>query len=1598
MSSLASSSIDRSNICAITQDVLLDKGLTHFDKCTLCEVPVGYHGLPPSPASVVSPSAVPVDALKGLVIGGGRSVDVPVWRQGEWLSVVPFLSKFESLCLAEAVPEQRWPSLLLKSVTAPAEIDWVRKTIVEPRLSWADAKEKFSVHFEKHSYKKELLLDWHRCRQGKNETVQAYSDRFQHLCSQLNYSDSEPFVISQYELNLLPSFQKEVERHFLVIDTLDPSGEKTLVFRSSLSSFIGFCMKVDAALLQSAGPSPLRAAGSSSNNQSASSDSPSSPSRGGKQKWCPHHRSRAHDASECRKRRESSSPVRPASSAPQPSSSSSSSKPPSQPLLTRDGMLVKCRICSGNHYPDKCTSPLKDSHERIGVQTRAQAAALSSSGSSSSASSSSDAGGVSGKAAVLVTDSLFSSPRADGKKSVFAALGDGHLYSVLMDSGATWSFIDEKLVASLKLPIQPLPGNNATVELALKGGTPQKCGGYVEIAKAEFLFPCSDRRAQSFEDHRFVVGCLRDAQSSDSDPHIIVGSELLPRCFPQEKGHLPPEYMPSPAPLMSSLSSTHLATPPALRSIAVTSSLSAAKEPEDPSLGSPEDDIMSPSSSLEHSDRTAVSTPEELECSYAPRRDHLMSLLADCLAINSQITGFCTLPGSEVVLSLRPDFDLSKLYRRQYRIPHHLRELADPIVQRWFDTGRIELVAPGCRYNNAMTVVPKKDDAGQLTGARPCLDSRFINQALVWTDSFQIPRIRDSFDILAGCSIFGTVDGQDAYLQLPVHADSRPLLAFTWNDKQYQFVGAPFGLAPLTSHFQRCMSLIFRDMPFVMIYVDNIVWGSHSWDEHTLHCRAVIERLTFYNVRIKPSSIQLGHAQLQCLGHIINVRGVATDPSKIRAIQDWPRPTTPKELQSFLGFCGFLRAHIRHYADITAPLEAAKLLPALEWTPEMLSSFDVLKLAFSHAAVLSFPDFSRPFHIATDASQTGVGGVLFQPSSDEEHITPTNIVAICSKKLDPTRRRWPAYKKELFGVVYCLREFHFYVYGRSDLVVHTDHKPLTHMFESAELSPALQMWLDVLLDYTFTIRHRDGILNVLPDALSRMYGAAYSQTPIWGAQAVLPSSPLDPITVRSLDLHSLDLLPSLGEGALDPGASPSNSSSSDAQRSPFPGHSAVDLAIELEKRGKRAPQDQAECECLINDVHRVGHFGVEATYRKLFNDGWWWPRMRQDINSLIKECDACARFTVVSAGFHPAQAITALGPWDHVQMDTSVHLPPSPEGFTALLVLLCVFAGFIILLPLKDTRAVTLAHAVYPIFCLFGFPKILQSDNGPEFSNEVMEALVKLCGVEHRFISPYNPRADGKVERSIGTVTSIIKKMLHGTSHHWPLFVEFAQLSFNQKISSLTGSSPFALMFGRSLNPMKDYSSSSEEYMLIDLEDWRKHQEKILSLVYPAISDRIKSGKDKMIQTLNKTRKLLLPSSLPSGSTVMLRDPLRANKFEPKYVGPYTIVRRARNGAYVLKDATGDLLDRHVPLDQLKVLKRGFERRKIDQAAEIFEVDSILSHRGSPGSYEYLVHWKDYSSEEDSWEPSSSFQDAKVIEKYWQNARGTSPHNVGHTA
>ena len=165
-----------------------------------------------------------------------------------------------------------------------------------------------------------------------------------------------------------------------------------------------------------------------------------------------------------------------------------------------------------------------------------------------------------------------------------------------------------------------------------------------------------------------------------------------------------------------------------------------------------------------------------------------------------------------------------------------------------------------------------------------------------------------------------------------LHPDSRKYTAFTWNGIQYQFVGCPYGLTLLPGFFQRAMVNIFSDIKFVKPYIDNLPFASSDWNVHFDQALVIIERLNQINLRIKPSSVKVGHSQMRCLGHLVSAHGVGIDPNKLEDIEKWEVPVTGKQLHSFLGFATFIRQHVRHFADLTAPLETVKGEKVVPWS------------------------------------------------------------------------------------------------------------------------------------------------------------------------------------------------------------------------------------------------------------------------------------------------------------------------------------------------------------------------------------------------------------------------------------------------------------------------------------------------------------------------------------------------------------------------------------------------------------------------------------------------------------------------------------------
>ena len=202
------------------------------------------------------------------------------------------------------------------------------------------------------------------------------------------------------------------------------------------------------------------------------------------------------------------------------------------------------------------------------------------------------------------------------------------------------------------------------------------------------------------------------------------------------------------------------------------------------------------------------------------------------------------------------------------------------------------------------------------------------------------------------------------------------------------------------------------------------------------------------------------------------------------------------------------------YSTIVGPLQKLVTLKKWEadsWGEQHDKALENLQKALLAAPVITAPDLNRPFHISTDASQHGVGGVLYQIVGGER-----KYVAFCSKSLKKGQRHYSATKRELLAIIFCLKRWDPFLQGQH-FTVETDHKALTYMHSAK--SHMLLDWARFLSSYNFTVKHIPGPSNILPHYLLHLDGILDDEEDGWPEEAIIATSELVRRSGRQAQLH-----------------------------------------------------------------------------------------------------------------------------------------------------------------------------------------------------------------------------------------------------------------------------------------------------------------------------------------------------------------------------------------------------------------------------------------------------------------------------------------------
>ncbi|KAF4648393.1 hypothetical protein FOL46_003008, partial [Perkinsus olseni] len=334
---------------------------------------------------------------------------------------------------------------------------------------------------------------------------------------------------------------------------------------------------------------------------------------------------------------------------------------------------------------------------------------------------------------------------------------------------------------------------------------------------------------------------------------------------------------------------------------------------------------------------------------------------------------------------------------------------------------------------------------------------------------------------LGGARVFSTLDLRSGYWQIPVRPEDQRKTAFCPGPgfPLYEWVRMPFGLASAPATFQRLMDLILGHLPFVRVYLDDVLIFSRSAEEHLEHLRIVFDLLRAAGMTIAAEKCELFQDRVTYLGHRFDRSGMSPDLGKVEVILRWPSPRSAPALRSFLGLAGYYRNFVPHFADrsrclyelLTCCTKDKVVDLAPRWGELHELALKDLKRAIADLPLLAYPDFSRSFQLMTDASDVAIGAVLEQ--------------AFFSQALTPTQKVWPVYEREAYAVFRALERFRPLLWGyHFDLVVYSDHKPLEWI--QTATTPKVQRWLISMSQFKFKVLYKKGRANVVADALSRV--------------------------------------------------------------------------------------------------------------------------------------------------------------------------------------------------------------------------------------------------------------------------------------------------------------------------------------------------------------------------------------------------------------------------------------------------------------------------------------------------------------------------------
>lgn len=724
---------------------------------------------------------------------------------------------------------------------------------------------------------------------------------------------------------------------------------------------------------------------------------------------------------------------------------------------------------------------------------------------------------------------------------------------------------------------------------------------------------------------------------------------------------------------------------------------------------------------------------------------------------------------------------------------------------------------------------------------------------------------------------------------------------------------------------------------FVLVFFDDILIYSPSLSDHVTHVELVLQLLRQHHLSAKPSKCVFGQSQVEYLGYIISNEGVATDPTKVQAVKNWPVPKSVTDLRGFLGLAGSYRKFIKDFGLICKPLFTALKKTGFTWQDEQQQAFATIKDKLAHAPVLAMPNFTQPFILEADASGTGLGAVLMQNNRP---------LAYFSKAIGPKAAGLSTYDKEALAILEALKKWKHYFLGTS-LIIRTDQASLKYINEQRLTEGIQHKLLIKLLSYDYKIEYKKGKENKAADALSRIPSVAqlFSTTiivPTWITE-ILASYATDP---KCTALES--------QLRITPQGHPPYTLTSGILR--YKNRLYVGAGTDL-----RAKLQQS-----FHDSALGGHSGERATYQRaklLF----YWPGMKKDIASYVKLCPVCQKnkseHNLQPGLLHPLP-IPEMA-WTHISMDFIEGLPKSDNKDVIWVIVdrFTKYAHFVALShPFTADQIVT--QFVENYYKHHGLPAVIVSDRDRIFTSQTWKDVFEKAGVKLHFSSAYHPQTDGQTERVNQCLENYLRCMTFTKPKKWKSLLAYAEWWYNTSFHTTLGMTPYQALHG--VPP----PLLAESFLSPSLFTDARNKAEAKSVITAAIKSSLLKAQARMkhFADMNRTERVLTV-----GDMVYLKmQPYRHNslglhsslKLHSKYYGPFRVLERIGSVAYKLLLPASSQIH---PVFHVSQLKKHIGPKVVpepglpltdDNGNILSQPTAVLERRLIPRNNAPVVQWK----------------------------------------